>query len=109
MAESLFAFADGFSRFRANQLASNYDMGQQLAAVQEIIGVSQKTMAALRANMDARRDEAPPAAAAARTDTCGIAGAGPGPALSDGTRATAEGRHRGGTQRVRGLPEELSE
>jgi tol-pal system protein YbgF len=79
LADSLLAIADGFSRFRANMGETMYQLGKQLATVQEIVGVSQKTVADIRSSVDSRREEQPPggAAGAAAADTTGVLTPGP--------------------------------
>jgi TolA-binding protein len=72
--DTLNALSDAFSRFRALQVSTNYEVQQQIATIQELMGASQRQIAAMRARIEADREAAERSAGADTT-----AGGEPGP------------------------------
>jgi tol-pal system protein YbgF len=58
LTDTMFTLSDMFSRFKASQVSHNYEMGQLIAAMQEKLGASQQAITAMRARIEAQRDEA---------------------------------------------------
>jgi TolA-binding protein len=58
LSDTLTALSDAFSMFRATQASTNANMQQQIATIQELLGVSQRQIAAMRARIEADREAA---------------------------------------------------